>query len=106
MAPGANGLPAAAGTDPRAAGDATVDVAPTLQRYLAALPPRSVLAMKVGLRLFEWLPFPWRFSRADLAARQDFLARLDAAHGWRGELLLFLKILAGLGYGNDPRVRE
>jgi choline dehydrogenase-like flavoprotein len=106
MAPGANGLPPAAGTAPRAAGEATVDVAPTLQRYLAALPPRSVLAMKVGLRLFEWLPFPWRFSRADLAARQDFLARLDAAHGWRGELLLFLKILAGLGYGNDPRVRE
>lgn len=106
MAPGANGLPAAAGADPGTAGDAAVDVAPTLQRYLAALPPRSVLAMKVGLRLFEWLPFPWRFSRADLAARQDFLARLDAAHDWRGELLLFLKILAGLGYGNDPRVRE
>jgi choline dehydrogenase-like flavoprotein len=65
-----------------------------------------VLLAKLGLRVFDRLPFPWRFSNASLSARQDFLARLDAAERpIRGELLLFLKVLAGLGYGNDATVR-
>src|SRR5215211_5401516 len=103
MAPGVGPLPPAAGNDP---GPDAVDVAGPLDRYLATLPPRRVLLAKIGMRAFDWLPFPWRFSNASLESRQDFLASLEAAGRplW-GELLLFLKILAGLGYGNDRGVR-
>ena len=62
--------------------------------------------IKLALRVIEWLPFPWRFSRASLEARQDFLRRLqDSSLPRAADLLLFLKVLTGLGYGNDPRVQ-
>jgi choline dehydrogenase-like flavoprotein len=65
-----------------------------------------VLLARIGLHVFDRLPFPWRFSRSSLEARQDFLAKLEAAaRPVLGELLLFLKVLTGLGYGNDPSVR-
>ena len=103
MAPGVGPLPAAAGNDP---GPGAVDVAGPLNTYLATLPPRRVLLAKIGIRVFDWLPFPWRFSRASLEARQQFLAELDAAgRHICGELLVYLKVLAGLGYGNDRGVR-
>ena len=74
--------------------------------YLAGLPPRRVL-VRLALRVFEWLPFPWRFSRASLEARQDFLRRwTDSSSARAADLLLFLKVLTGLGYGNDPRVQR
>ena len=65
-------LPPAAGPEPAPGG---VDPVAHLEPLLATLPRRTVLGLKLGLRVFEWLPFPWRFSRASLAARQDFLAR-------------------------------
>jgi choline dehydrogenase-like flavoprotein len=103
MAPGAGPLPPAAGQSARA--DA-VDVVPALERYLAALPPRSFTALRFALRGFDWLSFPWRFSRADLAARQDFLCELDVSESrLKQDALLFLKVLTGLAYGNDPAVR-
>ena len=109
MAPGGSGLPSAAGNGaagrPAAAG--AVDVVGPLNRYLAALPRRSVGRMKLGLRVFDWLPFPWRFSRASLEARIEFLARLERSSSWLArELLLYLKVLTGLGYANDARVRR
>ncbi len=83
-----------------------MDVAGPLNRFLATLPRRRMLLVKVGLRVFDRLPFPWRFSRSSLDARQDFLARLEAAERpLAGELMLFLKVLTGLGYGNDASVR-
>ena len=98
MAPGVGPLPAA---------EAEVPVAEPLSRYLSGLPAGSVRRIRLALTVFEWLPFPWRFSRASLAARQDFLRRLDASpRVLFSNLLLFLKVLAGLGYGNHPRVRE
>jgi choline dehydrogenase-like flavoprotein len=98
MAPGVGPLPAA---------ETEVPVAEPLARYLSGLPAGSVRRIRVALTVFEWLPFPWRFSRASLAARQDFLRRLDASpRVLFSNLLLFLKVLAGLGYGNHPRVRE
>jgi choline dehydrogenase-like flavoprotein len=104
MAPGVGALPPAAGNEDVRRG--AVDVAEPLNRFLATLPPRRVLLAKVGLRVFDWLPFPWRFSRASLDTRQDFIASLEAAERpVLGELLLFLKVLVGLGYGNDPTVR-
>ncbi|MEO8092474.1 MAG: GMC family oxidoreductase N-terminal domain-containing protein [bacterium] len=103
MAPGESSLPAAAGNNRPAAG--AVDVAGAVNRYLTTVPRRQLLLVKAALRIFDLLPFPRRFSRASLESRQDFLARLDAAdRPLRGELLLLLKVLAGLGYGNDVRV--
>jgi choline dehydrogenase-like flavoprotein len=104
MAPRAGPLPPAVGPDGPADG---VDVVPTLERYLGTLPPRSFVALRLALRAFDWLPFPWRFSRADLAARQEFLRELDASPSrLKQDALLFLKVLSGLAYANDPRVRE
>jgi choline dehydrogenase-like flavoprotein len=98
MAPGVGALPAA---------EAEVPVAEPLARYLSGLPAGSVRRIRLALFVFERLPFPWRFSRASLEARQDFLRRLDASpRVLFSNLLLFLKVLAGLGYGNHPRVRE
>ena len=98
MAPGVGPLPAA---------EAEVAVAEPIARYLSAMPAGALRRIRLALLVFEWLPFPWRFSRAGLEARQDFLRRMDASpRALYSNLLLFLKVLAGLGYGNDPRVRE
>ena len=97
-------MPPAAGIDGGSA-DA-IDVAGPLARYLTGLPARRVLLVRLALRAFEWSPFPWRFSRASLEARQDFLRRMDESSSWiRQDLLLLLKVLTGSGYANDPRVR-
>jgi choline dehydrogenase-like flavoprotein len=108
MAPGFGALPPAAspGGLAHAQRRDAVEVAEPINRYLAGLPKRSVAQVKLALRALEWLPFPWRFSHASLDARQDFLRRLERSSIPRsGDLLLFLKVLAGLGYGNDARVR-
>jgi choline dehydrogenase-like flavoprotein len=108
MAPGFGPLPpaAAAGGPPHARRRAAVEVAEPINRYLASMPGRSVRQVKLALRVLDWLPFPWRFSRASLEARQDFLRRLEDSRFPRAaDLLLFLKVLAGLGYGNDARVQ-
>ena len=104
MAPGSHGMPPAAG--PAGPRDGAVDVAAALVPYLASLPPERVSLIRLALRSFEWAPFPWRFSRASLAARQDYLRNLDeSANGLRDDLLLLLKVLTASGYANDPRVR-
>jgi choline dehydrogenase-like flavoprotein len=106
MAPGVAGLPPAAGVDPGSAPPGAVDVGPGLERYLAVLPRRRLTMLRLALRGFDRLPFPWRFSRASLAARQDFIARMEASHRWIDrDLVLALKVLTGLAYGNDPGVR-
>jgi len=90
---------------PEGGGPDTVDVAGPLAQYLAGLPGRRVRLVRLALRAFEWSPFPWRFSRASLEARQDFLRRMDQSRSWiRQDLLLLLKVLIGSGYANDPRV--
>jgi choline dehydrogenase-like flavoprotein len=95
MSPGTATLP----------GAAEVDVAGTLSRYVGGLPPAEVKRMRLALRAFEWMPFPWRFSRASIEARQDFLAWMESSPvWWRQDILLLMKVLAGLGYGRDPKV--
>jgi len=108
MAPGVDGLPAAAGPtrtgDPQDVG--AVDTVSPIDAYLGSLPHRAVRQVKMALWGLEVLPFPWRFSRASLDARQEFLAKLEGSRlPFAADLLLFLKVLAGLGYGNDARVR-
>src|SRR3954471_22065059 len=109
MAPGVDGLPAAAG--PARPGDlepdGAIDTVSAIDSYLASLPHRTVRQVKLALWALELLPFPWRFSRASVDARQGFLAKLEGSRlPFAADLLLFLKVLAGLGYGNDARVRE
>jgi choline dehydrogenase-like flavoprotein len=104
MAPGTHGMPPAAGPDGESP-DA-IDVGGALAEYLKGLPVRRVMLVRLALRAFEWSPFPWRFSRSSLAARQDFLRKMDASGSWiRQDLLLLLKVLVGSGYANDARVR-
>lgn len=105
MAPGAAGLPPAAGAT--GAAPEAIDIAAPLTRYFASLPVRRVTVIRLALRIFEWLPFPWRFSRASLEARVDFLRRLDGSgSSLHQDLLLLLRLLTGIAYGNDARVRH
>jgi choline dehydrogenase-like flavoprotein len=98
MAPGYDGLPAA---------EREVDVSGPVARFLAELPPRGLRRLRLGLRVFEWLPFPWRFSRLDLAAREDFLCRMeDSRFGPHHDLLMLAKVLCTLGYAVVPEVKE
>ncbi|HEX6117185.1 MAG TPA: GMC family oxidoreductase N-terminal domain-containing protein [Solirubrobacterales bacterium] len=95
MAPGAGPLPAAA----------EIDVTGPIAAYVAGLPRRGRLLVHLALNAVEWMPWPWRFSRQDLEARRGFLRDMDrSGTGWIEDLLLFLKVLVGVGYGVHPRV--
>ena len=62
--------------------------------------------MRLGLRAFERLPFPRRFSRLDGPARQRFLERLERSRlGPLTELLMLAKLLYNVGYAGRPEVR-
>jgi choline dehydrogenase-like flavoprotein len=103
MAPGVGGLPPAAGAEATAA---AVDPVARLEPLLAAVPRATVKRIELGLRVFELLPFPWRFSRSSPETRREFLRRIEAdGSAFSRDLLLFLKVLSGLGYASDPRVQ-
>ncbi len=96
MAPAVDGLPAA---------EREVAVAQPVGKLLAALSPRTLRQIRLGLLAFEWLPFPWRFSRLDAAAREDFLRQMERSRfGLHHQLLLMAKTFTTLGYAIDPRV--
>jgi choline dehydrogenase-like flavoprotein len=98
MAPGLDGLPAA---------EHEVEVAAPVADFLRSASPRALARIRLGLRVFEWLPFPWRFSRLSAGARDDFLRRMEASRfGPHHELLLMAKVLATLGYAVVPAVEE
>ena len=97
MAPGAGPLPPAA----------ELGTAEAVAGFAAGLSSRGRLLVRVSLRAVEWLPAPWRFSRQELDARQEFLRDMESSGiGWVQDLLLFLKVLVGVGYGSHPRVTE
>lgn len=98
MAPGLDGLPAA---------EREVDVSGPVAKLLASAPPRLLARLRLALRIFEWLPFPWRFSRLELGAREDFLRRMEGSRlGLHHELLLMAKTFTTIGYAVKPRVEE
>jgi choline dehydrogenase-like flavoprotein len=98
MAPGLDGLPAA---------ERDVEVAGPVADFLASVSPRVLTRLRLGLRAFEWLPFPWRFSRLAPAAREAFLREMEASRsGVYHQLLLMAKVLATLGYAVAPGVEE
>jgi len=98
MAPGIDGLPAA---------EHDVDVSGPVAGFLGSVSPRVLTRLRLGLRAFEWLPFPWRFSRLDPEARGDFLLRLGGSRlSFHHDLLLMAKLFSTLGYAVTPPVQE
>ncbi|HEY5052822.1 MAG TPA: GMC family oxidoreductase N-terminal domain-containing protein, partial [Solirubrobacterales bacterium] len=98
MAPGIDGLPAA---------ERDVDVSGPVSEFLRSVSPRMLKRLRLALRVFEWLPFPWRFSRLDQAAREDFLQRMEGSRlAIYHDLLLMAKLFSTLGYAVSPRVKE
>ena len=96
MAPGIDGLPAA---------EREVDVSGPVAKFLRSVSPPVLLRLRLGLRAFEWLPFPWRFSRLDPEGAADFLHRLERSRfPLHQELLMMAKILSVLGYAAEPAV--
>jgi choline dehydrogenase-like flavoprotein len=97
MAPGIDGLPVA---------ERDVDVSGPVARFLGSVSPRVLTRLRLGLRAFEWLPFPWRFSRLDPAAQEDFLHRLEGSRfPLHHDLLLMAKLFSTLGYAVTPEVQ-
>ncbi len=98
MAPGIDGLPVA---------ERDVDVSGPVARFLGSVSPRVLTRLRLGLRAFEWLPFPWRFSRLDPEAREDFLEKLEGSRlSLHHDLLLMAKLFSTLGYAVTPEVQE
>jgi choline dehydrogenase-like flavoprotein len=98
MAPGIDGLPAA---------ERDVDVSGPVAEFLTSVSPRVLSRLKLGLRAFEWLPFPWRFSRLDREAAEDFLLHLEKSRlSLHHDLLLMAKVFATLGYAVTPEVEQ
>ncbi|MSO40438.1 MAG: FAD-binding protein [Solirubrobacterales bacterium] len=83
-----------------------VPVGAPMSRFMADLPPEVSRAVRLALRLFERLPFPWRFSRLSLEARQEYLAKMEGARfaPYR-DLMLLGKLLAMMGWARDERVQ-
>jgi len=96
VVPGFNGLPAA---------EAEVPVAEPLARFLSRLPTRTVSLVRWALRIFEWVTFPWRFSRLSVESRSAYLEKMERSglSAYR-DLVLLAKLLTMVGYGRDPRV--
>ncbi|MEZ5077949.1 MAG: GMC family oxidoreductase N-terminal domain-containing protein [Solirubrobacterales bacterium] len=96
MAPGIDGLPRA---------ERDVDVSGSVAEFLRSVSPPVLRRLRLGLRAFEWLPFPWRFSRLDDAAAADFLERLEGSRfPLHHDLLLMAKLFSTLGYAVAPQV--
>jgi choline dehydrogenase-like flavoprotein len=96
MAPGIDGLPAA---------ERDVDVSGPVAEFLRSISPPVLLRLRLGLRAFEWLPFPWRFSKLDPEAADDFLQRLERSRfPLHHDLLLMAKLFSTLGYAVVPAV--
>jgi choline dehydrogenase-like flavoprotein len=84
-----------------------VPAAEPVAQFLSRLPHRTVRVVKLALRLFEWLPFPHRFSRRSVEARAGFLAKMEGSRlGPYRDLLLLAKTLSMVGWARQERVRE
>jgi choline dehydrogenase-like flavoprotein len=96
MAPGVDGAPAA---------ERDIAVAAPVAEFLRSVPPGFLLQLRLGLRAFEWMPFPRRFSRLDQAGRERVLKRLEGSRlALKHDLLLMAKLFSTLGYAVAPEV--
>jgi choline dehydrogenase-like flavoprotein len=97
MAPRVDDLPGA---------EVDVDASGTVAEFLRSAPPAMLLQLRIGFRIFEWLPFPRRFSRLDEDRRARFLRRLEGSRSaLRLDLLLMAKVFSTLGYVVAPAVQ-
>jgi choline dehydrogenase-like flavoprotein len=97
MAPGIDGLPAA---------ERDVDVSGPVASFLRSTSPSVRNQLRLGLRVFEWLPFPWRFSRLSPQAAEEYLRKLEGSRfSLHHDLMLMAKLLATLGYAVTPPVQ-
>lgn len=97
MAPGVDGLPTA---------EREVEVSAPVAEFLRSASPSILLRLRLGLRAFEWLPFPRRFSRLDQDGRERVLRRLDSSKSsLKHDLLLMAKLFSTLGYTVTPEVQ-
>jgi choline dehydrogenase-like flavoprotein len=63
--------------------------------------------VRLALLAFEWLPFPWRFSRISVDARSAYLAKMEGSRfALYRDLLLLAKLLSMVGWARDERVRR
>jgi choline dehydrogenase-like flavoprotein len=70
------------------------------------MPARTVQVVRLALRAFEWLPFPWRFSHLSVEARSEYMAKMEGSRfSLYRDLLLLAKLLAMIGWARDDRVR-
>jgi len=82
-------------------------VAEPLARFFSRMPARTVQVVRLALRVIEFLPFPWRFSRMSIEARSDYMAKMESARfSLYRDLLLLAKLLAMVGWAPDERVRR
>jgi len=66
-----------------------------------------VQVVRIALRVFEWLPFPWRFSKLSLEARSEYMAKMEGSRfALYRDLLLLAKLLAMIGWARDERVKN
>ena len=71
------------------------------------MPERAVRVVRLALRVFEFLPFPWRFSRMSVEARSQYMAKMEGSRfSLYRDLLLLAKLLAMVGWARDERVRN
>src|SRR4051812_14280959 len=71
------------------------------------MPARTVQVVRLALRTFEFLPFPWRFSRMSVDARSEYLAKMEGSRfSVYRDLLLLAKLLAMIGWARDVRVQS
>ena len=103
MAPGIDGLPAA---------ELEVDASGPVADFLGAVPPHLLLQLRLGLRAFEWLPFPRRFSRLDQPGRERFLGQArrlallaETRPAADGEALLDARLRGDAGGAGAGRLR-
>src|SRR5882757_4606245 len=97
MAPGVDGLPAA---------EREVDVSGPVAEFLRSTSPGFRNQLRLGLRVFEWLPFPRRFSRLSPEAAGEYLRKLERSRlSIHHDLLLMAKVLTTLGYAVTPPVQ-
>ena len=82
-------------------------MAEPIARFLSRLPARTVQVVRLALRVFEFLPFPWRFSRLSVEARAEYMAKMESSRfSVYRDLLLLAKLLAMVGWARDDRVRR
>ncbi len=62
--------------------------------------------VRLALSAFEFLPFPWRFSRMSVEARSQYMAKMESSRfSLYRDLLLLVKLLAMVGWARDDRVQ-